>query len=111
MTVFDTKQRTYRHRSELHVLLRLSGDAAPVEATLFEHPAVADVAVIGIPDEQWGETVMAMIVRSDPELDDQEVIDFARTQLAGYKVPRSVQWIDALPRNPSGKVLRRELRG
>ena len=83
---------------------------AEIENALMRHDGIADVAVIGIPSEQWGETVMAMIVRADPELDDQEVIDFARTQLAGYKVPRSVQWIDALPRNPSGKVLKTELR-
>lgn len=83
---------------------------AEIENALMRHDAIADVAVIGIPNEQWGETVMAMIVRTDPDLDEQTVMDFARTQLAGYKVPRSVRWVDALPRNPSGKVLKTELR-
>ena len=83
---------------------------AEIENALMRHEGIADVAVIGIPSDQWGETVMALIVRSDADLDEHDVIDFARTQLAGYKVPRSVQWIDALPRNPSGKVLKTELR-
>ncbi|MDW3212488.1 MAG: long-chain-fatty-acid--CoA ligase [Ilumatobacteraceae bacterium] len=83
---------------------------AEIENALMRHDQIADVAVIGIPSERWGETVMALIVRSDDALDEDGVIDFARTQLAGYKVPRSVQWVDALPRNPSGKVLKTELR-
>ena len=83
---------------------------AEIENALMRHEGIADVAVIGIPSDRWGETVMALIVRSDAELDELGVIDFARTQLAGYKVPRSVQWVDALPRNPSGKVLKTELR-
>jgi long-chain acyl-CoA synthetase len=83
---------------------------AEIENALMRHDGIADVAVIGIPSAQWGETAMAMIVRSDPELDEHDVIDFARTQLAGYKVPRSVRWVEALPRNPSGKVLKTALR-
>ncbi len=83
---------------------------AEIENALMKHDAIADVAVIGVPSEQWGETVKAMIVRADPELSEEDVIEYARTQLAGYKVPRSVDWIDALPRNPSGKVLKTELR-
>ncbi len=83
---------------------------AEIENALMRHDAIADVAVIGVPSDQWGETVKAMIVRADPELTEDAVIEYARTQLAGYKVPRSVEWIDALPRNPSGKVLKTELR-
>jgi long-chain acyl-CoA synthetase len=83
---------------------------AEIENARMRHDGIADVAVIGVPSEQWGETVKAMIVRSDPSLTEDAVVDFARTQLAGYKVPRSVDWIDALPRNPSGKVLKTELR-
>ena len=83
---------------------------AEIENALMRHDGVADVAVIGIPNEQWGETVTAMIVRSDDDLDEHAIMDFARTQLAGYKVPRSIHWVDALPRNPSGKVLKTELR-
>ncbi len=83
---------------------------AEIENALMRHDGIADVAVIGVPSEQWGETVKAIIVRGDPELTEEAVVDFARTQLAGYKVPRSVDWADLLPRNPSGKVLKTELR-
>ena len=83
---------------------------AEIENALMRHDGIADVAVIGVPSEQWGETVKAMIVRADPDLSHEAVVDYARTQLAGYKVPRSVDWVDALPRNPSGKVLKTELR-
>jgi len=63
-----------------------------------------------VPSEQWGETVKAMVVRSDPALTEDDLMEFAREHLAGYKCPRSVDWLDALPRNPSGKVLKTELR-
>jgi long-chain acyl-CoA synthetase len=82
-----------------------------VENALIEHPAVEDVAVIGVPDERWGETVKAIVVRkagSDPNPED--LIAFARERLARYKCPTSVDFIEALPRNPSGKILKRELR-
>jgi acyl-CoA synthetase (AMP-forming)/AMP-acid ligase II len=84
---------------------------AEVESALYGHPKVADVAVIGVPDERWGESVKAIIVTKPGEaLTPAEVIDFARSKIAGYKVPRSVDFIEALPRNPSGKILKRELR-
>ena len=75
-----------------------------------KHGGIADVAVIGVPSDEWGESVKAMIVRADPDLIEDAVIAYARTQLAGYKIPRSVDWVEALPRNPSGKVLKVELR-
>lgn len=83
---------------------------AEIENALMRHDGVADVAVIGVPSDQWGETVKAMVVRADPELTEEALIEYARTQLAGYKIPRSVDWVEALPRNPSGKVLKTELR-
>lgn len=84
---------------------------AEVESALYGHPAVADVAVIGIPDDRWGEAVKAIIVKKPgADVAPGELIDFVRTRIAGYKVPRSVDFIDVLPRNPSGKILKRELR-
>lgn len=82
-----------------------------VEQVLAEHPAVADIAVIGTPDQCWGETVTAVVVpRAGARIDPDELREFTRGRLAGYKRPRRVEIIAALPRNASGKVLKRELR-
>lgn len=82
-----------------------------VENALHEHPAVRDCAVIGVPDERWGEAVKAVIVAEPGEtIDPAALIAFARERIAGYKVPKSIDVVDALPRNPSGKILKKELR-
>ena len=82
-----------------------------VEEALARHPAVADAAVIGIPHERWGETVKAFVVlHAGSTVEESELEAFCRQQLAGYKVPRSIEFVDDLPRTPTGKVLKRALR-
>jgi long-chain acyl-CoA synthetase len=82
-----------------------------VEEALAQHPAVDEVAVVGVPDERWGETVKALIVlRPDAGASADELVAFARGRIASYKLPRIVEFVDELPRTPSGKVLKRELR-
>ncbi len=83
---------------------------AEIENVLMAHPAVADVAVIGVPSDRWGETPKALIVKAaDADPTEQELIDYCRERLAKFKCPTSVEWIDALPRNPSGKILKKDL--
>jgi long-chain acyl-CoA synthetase len=82
-----------------------------VEEVLSQHPAVADVTVIGVPDERWGEAVRALVIRHPgAEVDAATLVAFARERLAGYKLPRAVEFVEDFPRTPTGKVLKRELR-
>lgn len=84
---------------------------AEVEKAIFGHPQVADVAVIGVPSERWGEEVKAIVVPRPGEAPDPTaIIQWARERIAPYKAPKSVDFAEALPRNASGKILRRELR-
>ena len=84
---------------------------AEIEAALEQHPEIYDVAVFGIPSEEWGEVVHATVVRSPgSSLTGEEIAAFAREHLASYKVPRSVDFMDELPRTGSGKLLKRQLR-
>jgi acyl-CoA synthetase (AMP-forming)/AMP-acid ligase II len=84
---------------------------AEVENAIFGHPAVQEVAVIGVPDEAWGEAVKAIVVlKPGATPDAADIIAFARTRVAGFKAPKSVDFVAALPRGPSGKILRRALR-
>ena len=82
-----------------------------IEEVLVRHPAVREVAVIGIPDEEWGESVKAVVSTVEGgEVTGQELIDFCRDHIASYKKPRSVDFVDELPRNNYGKIVKRELR-
>jgi fatty-acyl-CoA synthase len=84
---------------------------AEVESAICDHPDVAEVAVVGVPDDRWGEAVKAIVVmKQGKQASASDIINFTRERIAGFKTPKSVEFIEALPRNPSGKILRRHLR-
>ena len=82
-----------------------------VEQIIMSHPAVDEAAIIGVPDIEWGERVRAIVVRKPGmELTMEEVVEHCRPRMAGFKRPEDVIFIEELPRNPMGKVLKRVLR-
>jgi acyl-CoA synthetase (AMP-forming)/AMP-acid ligase II len=82
-----------------------------IERVLAEHPAVMEVAIIGVPDDRWGETVKAVVsLKPGTEATEEELIAYCSEHLAKFKCPTSVDIIEALPRNPTGKILKRDLR-
>jgi fatty-acyl-CoA synthase len=84
---------------------------AEVEKIIRQIPGVQDASVVGIPDDRWGEVGKAFIEKSsDATIKTEDIIQYCRSKLAGYKVPKQIEYIDALPRNPSGKVLKKDLR-
>jgi acyl-CoA synthetase (AMP-forming)/AMP-acid ligase II len=84
---------------------------AEIEEVLFQHPKIMECAVFGVFDEDWGESVKAVVAcKAGEELTEEEVQEHCKQHLAGYKKPKSVDFIDVLPRNPAGKVLKTVLR-
>jgi acyl-CoA synthetase (AMP-forming)/AMP-acid ligase II len=83
---------------------------AEIENVILAHPKVAEVAVIGQPSAKWGESSLAVVVKNDPTLTEREVLDWCNGKLARFKQPRAAGFVDVIPRNPSGKVLKRLLR-
>ena len=83
---------------------------AEIENVLLGHEKIADAAVLGIPSAKWGESPLAVIVRREADLTPDEVMNHCKGKLAPFKVVKAVEFVDEIPRNPSGKILKRELR-
>lgn len=83
---------------------------AEIESVIVGIPGVSEVAVIGMPDEKWGEIVCAIVVADQSKIDDLQIIEYCGARLARYKLPKKIIFAETIPRNPSGKVLKRVLR-
>ncbi len=83
---------------------------AEIEGVLAQHPGIVEAAVIGQESARWGESPLAIVVRKDDTLTAKDVLEFCRGKLAGYKQPKGIEFVDTIPRNPSGKILKRVLR-
>ena len=83
---------------------------AEIENLLLSHPGVSDAAVIGLPSPKWGEVPLAVVVKNDPDLSETDVLEWCKGKLAAFKRPKVAVFIDAIPRNPTGKILKRVLR-
>jgi acyl-CoA synthetase (AMP-forming)/AMP-acid ligase II len=82
-----------------------------IESVFSQHPGVMDIAVIGVPDERWGEKLVAYVVpQNGVELTEDDLIDFAREKLTGSKIPRVFYFLDAIPRSATGKIQKRQMR-
>jgi acyl-CoA synthetase (AMP-forming)/AMP-acid ligase II len=98
-------------KKDMYIVGGFNAYPAEIESIISKHPGVAQVAIVGVPDERMGEVGMAYVIpRQGTEFDKKEFLTWCRDQMANYKVPRSVEVVDALPLNPSGKVLKYELR-
>ena len=108
---FDNEKFLYIHDRVKDMIVSGGENIYPaeVENALMAHENISDAAVIGIPDDKWGEAVKGIVVVAK-KISDKEIIDFVKTKIASYKCPKSIDFVKILPRNPSGKILRRELR-
>jgi acyl-CoA synthetase (AMP-forming)/AMP-acid ligase II len=101
--------RIVGRKKDMYIVGGFNAYPAEIEGFLMQHPAVAQAAVIGVPDERLGQVGKAFVVRCG-DLEDRELIDWCRDRMAGFKVPRAVQFLDSLPLNATGKVMKDQLR-
>ena len=111
---FDSRGYLYLNDRKNDLIISGGTNIYPreVEEALMEHPEIREAVVFGVPDAEWGESVRAAIVPLDPDmpLSQETIISFCRTRIAAYKRPRSVVFLNEIPKNAYGKVLRREVK-